>query len=196
MITYAGNRKDIDWELQSATFENILDARLRRHLESFLQTPVTLKLSSRKGKYGLRAVGHLASGKRLRAFWRQSTDSKKLKADGILSATYDDAIRSQLSVMEFEIQLPPHDKKSKELPSVIFSVPVEPGSMNSKAIIPRGAVNVRVLPKGRRISDDSPPQDVDLGKGHVHLPMRAGLVDAAWAKGRSVFRRGRINGVI
>mmetsp|Transcript_44108 Transcript_44108/g.106306 ORF Transcript_44108/g.106306 Transcript_44108/m.106306 type:complete len:98 (+) Transcript_44108:610-903(+) len=97
--------------------------------------------------------------------------------------------------MEFEVQLPPHDKKSKELPSVIFSVPVEPGSMNPKAIVPRGAVNVRVLPKGR-ISDDSRPQDVELGKGHVHLPMRAGLVDAAWAKGRSVFRKGRINGVI
>mmetsp|Transcript_44109 Transcript_44109/g.106308 ORF Transcript_44109/g.106308 Transcript_44109/m.106308 type:complete len:243 (+) Transcript_44109:115-843(+) len=187
--------KDIDWELQPATFENIPDARLRRHLESFLQTPLTLKLSTRKGKYGLRAVGHLASGKRLRAFWRQSAGPSKLNGDGFLSATYDDAIRSRLSVMEFEVQLPPHDKKSKELPSVIFSVPVEPGSMNPKAIVPRGAVNVRVLPKGR-ISDDSRPQDVELGKGHVHLPMRAGLVDAAWAKGRSVFRKGRINGVI
>lgn len=187
--------KDIDWELHPGSFENLRDARLRRHLESFLQTPVTLKLSTRKGKYGLRAVGHLQSGRRLRAFWRQSVVPSKQNTESFLSATYDDAIRSRLSVMEFEVQLPPQDKKSQALPSVIFSVPVEPGSMNAKAIIPRGAVNVRVLPKGR-ISDDSGPQHVELGKGHVHLPMRAGLVDASWARGRSIFRKGRINGVI
>jgi len=187
--------KDIDWELQPGTFANLPDAKLRRHLESFLQKPITLKLSTRKGKYGLRAVGHLPSGRRLRGFWRQSVGPLALNGDSFLSTAYDDAVRSRLSVMEFEVQLPPQDKKSQALPSVIFSVPVEPGSMNAKAIIPRGAVNVRVLPKGR-VSDDSSAQHVELGKGHVHLPMRAGLVDAAWARGRSVFRKGRINGII
>lgn len=186
--------KDVNWELQPVDFHRVENARLRRHLESFFNKPVTLKLSTRKGKYGLRAVGQLQSGKRLRAFWRQAGGSSQLKVNDFLSAKYDDAIRSRLSMIEFEVQLPPSEKKSKVLPSVIFSVPVEPGTMNPKAIVPRGAVNVRVLPEGHRSEDVYPV--LDVGKAHVSLPMRAGLVDVGWAKGRSVFRKGRVNGII
>lgn len=186
--------KEINWELQQVDFRAVEDPRLRRHLEGFFNKPLTLKLSTRKGKYGLRAVGQLHSGKRLRAFWRQAADSSQVKVNDFLLAKYDDAIRSRLSTIEFEVQLPPADKKSKALPSVIFSIPVEPGTMNAKAIIPRGAVNVRVLPEGHGAGDVDPI--LDAGNARVSLPMRAGLVDASWAKGRSIFRKGRINGVI
>jgi hypothetical protein len=186
--------KEKNWELQPVDFRNVRNMKLRRHLESFFNKPVTLKLSTRKGKYGLRAVGELQSGKRLRAFWRQAGMSSQLKVNDFLSAKYDDAIRTRLTMIEFELQLPPSDKKSKSLPSVIFSIPVEPGTMNAKAIVPRGAVNVRVLPEGRRSGEiDSTLQ---IGKAHVSLPMRAGLVDSSWARGRAIFRKGRITGTI
>lgn len=186
--------KDNDWEVQPVDFSAVKNAKLRHHLESFFKKPITLKLSTRKGKYGLRAVGQLQSGKRLRAFWRQAGVSSQLKVDDFLSANYDDAIRTRLSMIEFELQLPPSEKKSKSLPSVIFSVPVEPGSMNAKAIIPRGAVNVRVLPEGHQKDDANVP--LHVGKAHVCLPMRAGLVDSSWARGRSIFRKGRLNGSV
>lgn len=182
--------KEIDWELHLAEFSKIKDGKLRRHIESFLKEPVTLKLSTRKGKYGLRAMGQLPSGKRLRAFWRQTGGGALPKGD-FLSASYDDAVRTRLSMLEFEVQLPPLGKK-KGLPSVIYSVAVEPGTMNAKAIVPRGAGVVKVLPKGR--NDEK--EEISLGKSMVSLPMRAGIVDPGWAKGRAVFRNGRSTGSI
>ena len=182
--------KEIDWELHPADFSNIKDASLRRHVESFLKQPVTLKLSTRKGKYGLRAMGQLPSGKRLRAFWRQTGGGALEKGD-FLTASYDDAVRTRLSMLEFEVQLPRVSKKGG-LPSVIYSVAVEPGTMNAKAIVPRGAGKVKVLPSGR--TEDK--QEISLGRSLISLPMRAGIVDPGWAKGRPVFRRGRSTGSI
>lgn len=186
--------KDLDWELQPVDFKNVKDMQMRRHLESFFSEPVTMKLSARKGKYGLRAVGQLHSGKRLRAFWRQVGANPRVKTSDLLSTSYEEALRTRLSVVEFEVQLPPTNRKSKVLPSVVFSVPVEPGTMNAKAIIPRGSGTIRVLPRGRGMDETNPSQQV--GKGFVSLPMRAGLVDPGWAKGRSIFRRGRSTGAI
>jgi hypothetical protein len=186
--------KEIDWELQPVDFKNVRNAKMRRHLESFFNQPVKLKLSTRKGKYGLRAVAQLQSGKRLRAFWRQVGGAPRLKTSDFLAVSYEDAIRARLSVVEFEVQLPPPDKKSKTLPSVVFTVSVEPGTMNAKAIIPRGAGTVRVLPDGHSVGETAPT--LQAGKVYVSLPMRAGLVDPSWAKGRAVFRKGRPTGTV
>eukprot|EP00980_Cylindrotheca_fusiformis_P013523 scaffold3450_cov114-Cylindrotheca_fusiformis.AAC.28 len=186
--------KEINWELQNVDFRNVENVRLRHHLETIFNQPVTLKLSTRKGKYGLRAIGQLQSGKRLRAFWRQSAGTTQLKVNDFLSAKYDDAVQSRLSMIEFEVQLPPSSKKSKVLPSVVFSIPVEPGTMNAKAVVPRGGICVSVLPEGHGSGVAEPV--LKAGKAHVSLPMRAGLVDVGWAKGRSVFRKGRINGIV
>jgi hypothetical protein len=186
--------KEIDWELHPVDFNRVKDAGLRGHLESFFKQPVTLKLSTRKGKYGLRAVGQLQSGRRLRAFWRQAGRGSPLKTSDFLTVKYDDAVRTRLSMLEFEVQLPPVDKKSKKLPSVIFSVAVEPGTMNVKAIIPRGAGTVRVLPDGHGAKDSV--ESLHVGKAHVGLPMRAGLVDPSWSKGRAIFRKGRSTGTV
>ena len=149
-------------------------------------------LQQKQGKYGMRAVGIMDNGQKLRAFWRESPPglTKQLAASDFLEASYDDAARSRLSVVEFEIQLPPVDKKSKKLPSVVYSVAVENGSMNPKAIIPRGAGRIKVYPQGR----ESEP--IEAGTASVGLSMRSGLVDPSWAKGRMAFRRGRSTGVI
>lgn len=186
--------KEIEWEVQPVDFKKIKNAKMRRHLESFFNEPVKLKLSARKGKYGLRAVGQLQSGKRLRAFWRQKGGAPRLKTSDFLSVDYDDAVRTRLSVVEFEVQLPPADRKSKTLPSVIFTVAVEPGTMNAKAIIPRGTGTVRVLPDGHGMGEKA--STLEAGKAYVSLPMRAGLVDPSWARGRSVFRKGRFTGTV
>lgn len=185
--------KDIDWELHPADFNGIKDSALRQHVQSFFKKPLTLKLSTRKGKYGLRAMGKLSSGKKLRAFWRQSVGAGLQNGD-FLSVSYDDAVRTRLSTLEFEVQLPPLNKKSKKLPSVIYSIAVEPGTMNAKAIVPRGAGSVKILPRGH--TTQGKDETLFVGKAHVSLPMKAGLVDPGWAKGRAVFRRGRSSGMV
>jgi hypothetical protein len=185
--------KEIDWELHPADFSQIKDAGLRKHVESFFRQPMVMKLSPRKGKRGLRAMGQSHGGKRLRGFWRQ-TGGIALKSGDFLSASYDDAVRTRLSMLEFEVQLPPVNKKSKNLPSVIYSVAVEPGSMNAKSIVPRGAGVVRVLPNGN--GPQSKEESIHVGKAHVSLPMKAGIVDPGWAKGRAVFRKGRSTGML
>lgn len=185
--------KSIDWELHPTDFSGIKDASLRRHVESFFKQPVVMKLSPRKGKHGLRAMGQLPSGKRLRGFWRQ-VGGMPLKSSDFLTASYDDAVRTRLSILEFEVQLPPLNKKTKTLPSVIYSVAVEPGSMNAKSIVPRGAGIVRVLPHGH--SPSAKEESLHLGKAHVGLPMKAGIVDPGWARGRAVFRKGRSTGMV
>jgi hypothetical protein len=187
--------QEVNWELQPADFKTIKDGKLRRHLETYMSEPIKLKLSRRKGKHGLRAMGQLGSGKKLRAYWRQSGQNTQLKASDFLDVSYDEAVKSRLSMLEFELQLPPVDKKSKILPSVIYSVAFEPGTMNAKAIVPRGAGIVKVLPVGRDANGDTPTTFI-VGKGHVSLPMRAGIVDAGWARGRAIFRKGRPTGVV
>ena len=65
--------------------------------------------------------------------------------------------------------------------------------MNPKAMVPRGAGNVRVLPDGH---SDGEVRTLDAGKTHVSLPMKSGIVDPGWAKGRLVFRKGRSTGTV
>lgn len=183
--------KDKTWELQPVDFSCINDLKLRRHCQKFLSYPVQMKLSNRKGKFGLRAQGQLKSGKRLRGFWRQSTPGPK--GDDFLKLSYDEALKQRLTTIEFEVQLPPTDKKSRKLPSVIYSIVVEGGAMNPKAIVPRGAGNVRVLPEGH---NEGEVRTLNAGKAQVSLPMKSGIVDPGWAKGRLIFRKGRSTGTI
>ncbi|OEU18975.1 hypothetical protein FRACYDRAFT_237263 [Fragilariopsis cylindrus CCMP1102] len=184
--------KDKEWELQPVDFSCIKNLKLRRHCQKFLNRPVHMKLSARKGKYGLRAQGQSQSGKRLRGFWRQTTPSAK--GEDLLKIGYDEAVKQRLTSVEFEIQLPPVSKKSRKLPTVIYSIVVEPGSMNPKAIVPRGAGTVRILPDGHGDGEDV--NTLTIGKAFVTQPMRSGIVDPGWAKGRLVFRKGRPTGVV
>jgi len=184
--------QDKQWELQPADFSCIKNLKLRLHCQKFLNRPVQMKLSRRKGKYGLRAQGQLNGGKRLRGFWRESIS--RGGGEDFLKVSYDDAVKQRLTTVEFEVQLPPTDKKSKSLPSVIYSVAMEPGTMNPKSVVPRGAATVRVLPEGHREGEEV--STLNLGKAFVSLPMRSGIVDPGWAKGQRPSRAASVVGAL
>jgi len=186
--------QDLDWELEPPVIQErqLLDGKLKRHIDKYLNTPIKLKLLKNKGKYGLRAVGILPNGQKLRGFWRQGAGGQtQLKSSEFLVASYDDAVRSRLFLVEFEVQLPPLVKGKGGLPSVVYQVAVEPGSLNPKAYIPRGSGKIYVYPSGHEHS-----RSVDAGICNVGVSMRAGLVDPTWARGRPFFRKGRSPGLI
>ena len=185
--------QEVEWELQPVDFSSIKDGKLRNHLRGFFKDPIRLKLSKRKGKHGLLAMAQMGSGKRLRAYWRQAGGGSRIPSSELVNVDYDQAVKSRLSTLDFEIQVPPLGKKSKQVPSVIVSVPIEPGTMNGKAIVPRGAGSVQVLPIGH--VEGSTPK-LEVGRAHVGLPMKAGLVDPSWARGRAIFRKGRPTGMV
>jgi hypothetical protein len=187
--------QELTWEIQPIDFQNIKDGQLRRYLKSYLKDPVKLKLSRRKGKFGLRAIGQAGSDKKLRAYWRQAGGSSmKTMSSEYLKASYDDAIKSRLSMLEFEVQLPPRGKNSG-IVSLVYTCGFEPGTMNSKSIVPRGAASVQVLPEGRA-AEGRVVQIIQAGKAHIGIPARGGLVDPGWARGRSIFRFGRTTGTV
>jgi hypothetical protein len=184
--------QNVEWELEPPSLENIVDPKLRKHIQKYMKQPVQLKLLRKQGKYGLRAVGYLNNGKKLRAFWRQGASGiRTLKSAEFLEVPYDEAVRSRLFNVEFEVQLPPLNKGSKDLPSVVYQIPMEAGSMNPKAMVPRGAGKVVVYPAGHEKS-----LAFEAGRGYIGIAMRAGLVDPSWAKGRAFVRQGRSNGII
>jgi hypothetical protein len=184
--------QDLEWELEPPVIDSAnLDSATSRHIHKYLKSPIRLKLSKRKGQYGLRAIGVLENGQKLRGFWRQGASAQtRLKTTDFLDAPYDDAVRSRLFMVEFEMQLPPV-KGKKGLPSVVYQVAIEPGSMNPKAMIPRGSSKMLAYPDGH---DGS--QCVEAGKCNVGVAMKAGLVDPIWARGRQIFRKGRSPGLI
>ena len=88
--------------------------------------------------------------------------------------------------------------------------------MNPKAIIPRGTSKVFVYPYGRqpqqqqqkrgsKKDDDMVDNDLDrtlfqpqeIGSCRVAaVPMKAGVIDPSWSKGRPMFRIGRLPGLM
>lgn len=184
--------QDLEWELEPPSVEEDLDGPLQRHIRKYLNSPIQLKLSRKKGKFGLRAMGRMENGQRLRAFWRQGAAGQtRLKPSDFLEASYDEAVRSRLFMVEFEVQLPPLGK-DKKMPSVVYQVAVEPGSMNPKAMIPRGSGKLQVYPVGH----DAGAQCIEAGTCNVGITMKAGLVDPNWSRGRAIFRKGRSPGLM
>jgi len=57
--------------------------------------------------------------------------------------------------------------------------------------VPRGAGKLKVYPLGH-----DKGECIDAGKCNVALPMRGGIVDPSWARGRKVFRQGRSTGLV
>jgi hypothetical protein len=182
--------QDLDWELQPPTSLNLSSDRgLERHIKKYTQHPISLKLLKRQGKHGLRAIGTTDDGKKLRGFWRQATAPSRLKSSDFLEASYDDAVKSRLFLVEFEVQLP---RYKKHQPAVVYQVAVEGGGMNPKAMVPRGDGTIKVFP-AREEQGGTPEL---AGTGAVGLRMKAGLVDPGWARGRAILRKGKSAGFI
>ena len=192
--------QNLPWQLPALrNLVDVPDPALRSHLRKYLSRPVNLTLLRKPGKFGLRAVGQLSNGKKLRAFWRQSfPKTSQFMTSDVLKQSYEEAVRESLFTVEFELQLPPVSRRSKVLPSVVYTVSVERGNMNPKAIVPRGPGRVTIWPEGRSGSKGAlAGGTVDMGTCAVlGYEMRPGLVDSTWAKGRPIFRAGRKSGLV
>jgi hypothetical protein len=228
--------------------QHVPDPIVRRHIQQYMSynKPIDVRLLKKRGRYGLRAVGRTANGKTVRAFWRQTVlpppgpvgppvlptasstttspppppQQQQQRGIDFLKASYDDACRSRLFTVEFELQLPPVKASRKNkgkrmhrssnsnnaaiLPSIVYQVALEPGSMNPKAIVPRTASRVYIYPTGRQTtSTETPnpvskqPDRIEIGKAYVSATaIKPGIVDPSWAKGRPIFRKGRNSGLM
>mmetsp|Transcript_54240 Transcript_54240/g.131605 ORF Transcript_54240/g.131605 Transcript_54240/m.131605 type:complete len:239 (+) Transcript_54240:78-794(+) len=196
--------KDKLWEIHPADFSGLKDKDLKSHCEKFLSRPVIMKPSNRPGKYGFKASGTIVGrgkspGKKLKGcYWRQR-DGNDRRGSDLLKIPYDEAVRQTLPTIEFELQLPPLRKKGgtskPKRVTVVYSVAVEGGAMNPKSMVPRGSGSVKVLPDGHR--DGAEAETLTLpSKAYVGIPQGAGLIDRAWARGNTVFRRGRPTGPV
>jgi hypothetical protein len=184
---------DVKWELQPPKIEEEkLCSKVRAHINKYLNSPVQMQLLKKRGKFGLKAFGVMKDGKKLRAFWRPSM-ADRLKSTDLLEASYDEAVRSRLFVVEFEVQLPPM-KGTRQLPSVVYQIPLENGSMNPKSMVPRSSGTVKVFPEGRKEGDKD--SGLFVGNCNVSASMRNGIVDPGWAKGKIAFRKGRSKGFL
>jgi hypothetical protein len=221
--------QELKWELSPIEWKRLrpdlvapsdgdsrVDGATRAHIRKYLQNQgsVSLQLLKRRGRFGLRAVAVTQKGQKLRAFWREQpkpmgvASSRNTRATDFLTMSYDDALRSRLFNVEFEVQLPKIKKfaawikRSRNAPSVIYSVALEPGTMNPKIMIPRGVADVAVLAEGRQANDSGVVSKAArtsiVGTAVIgSTPLRPGLVDPTWARWRGgPFRKGRPTGLI
>jgi hypothetical protein len=217
--------QDVQWELQppckvdtaALCQKNKDNKKVAKQVQDYLKEPIRLRLLRRNGKYGLKAIGTTPSGKKIRAFWRQASPSvafgpsssspttttgrgTRLKAADFLEVSYDDAVRSRLFVVDFELQLPrtksssPNSKSTAAAPpSIVYQVPIEVGSMNPKAMVARGEAKVKVFPVREKGTDGD---SIQIGTAKVGLTMKPGLVDPNWARGKTILRCGRSTGFV
>lgn len=183
--------KELPWELQPLTRADLshLNPSLRRHLHKYLSQPIQVQLLKKRGKHGLRAVGQMPNGKKIRAYWRPAV--MQVTRSDLTQLSYDEAIRARLFTVELELQLPPVSRQTKSLPSVVYQLSVESGSVNPKALVPRGVSNVMVYAAGRGASECTKVGSAWVGT----ICQKPGLVDPGWAKGRPIFRCGQKAGL-
>lgn len=200
-----------------------LTKQMAKHIEKYTNKhPLTLTLSSKRGKYGLLAGAVLPNGTKLRGYWREATDKESTRTPQMSSSSsssmfqklkngelpYDDAVRSRLFTVEFELQLPPL-VRGGPLPSVLYQIPLEKGSLNPKAYTPRYDHGNRLvlLPQGRPDGSSvaTKPIQIDCGKLQHTLPIhchgttpKGGIIDPSWSKGKAIFynpKRTRSSGI-
>lgn len=187
--------KNQEWQLDPIDFSKVPNGKLKKHLQGLLNKPTRVKVTNLPLKKGLgyRAMGKTANGRKLRAAWRAGTRRNEIKNKDIVHEPYDEAVRRRqgASHVNIELMLPPV-KGCKDLPSLVYDVVVERGSVNPEAIITRNEGRVTLYPKGYKNKADK----VDVGHARASMPMKAGLVDPAWARGRTIFRKGRSVGEV
>lgn len=180
------------FQIDSFQTDKITNAALKSHIAKFLNRPVSFKLTKdlatkkqQRGGNTYRALVKTARGTKLRGFWKRGPDQETLKSRDMMELSYDDALRrrgSAGSQVDFEIQLPP---LKGYLPSIVYSVVLGTGASNREASIAKSMAIIKIHPKGMDAKGFS------LGKTTICHPMRAGIVDPAWCKGKTIFRQGR-----
>lgn len=191
MNTASGNVFQIDCIRH---LDKVRDKALRRHLTSFLQKPISFKLTNnqapKRGGNTYRAVVKTSAGEKLRGYWKRGPDQESLRPRDLLELSYDEALRRRGTVgthVDFEVQLPP---LKGFLPSVVYSVVLGTGNSNREASVVKSVGIVKIFPKGLE------GKGFNMGRTHVGVPMRSGLVDPSWAKGKKIFRKGRSIGQV
>lgn len=182
---------DKTWQLDAIDLSKIRDPKLRKHVKKFM--PVNISLRSKPGKLNAtyKAFANTKDGKKLRAIWKRADQKLSPRGDEILRVSYDEILRGRdtSTGVDFEIQLPPLKGKRK-LPALVYTIVVANGSLNPQAVTIRSKGNVKVLPNGLG------EEGYSIGKTWVGYPMRAGIVDPLWARGKTIFRRGRSVGSV
>jgi len=166
----------------------IKDATLRRHMKNFLSKPITMKFttSSSKTPTYFKAIVKTSKGERLRGYWRQNKESGTFDRSKLLEMSYEEALKRKGGTpVECEVQLPPI-KGHK--PFVVYSIVLGRGSSSATACAIKSIGSVALLPKGRE------GKNYPLGKSLITFPLKGGIVDSGWAKGRTIFRSGRTMG--
>jgi hypothetical protein len=182
------------FQIDSFQTEKITNAALQNHITKFLKRPVSFKLTKelapKRGGNTYRAFVKTAQGTKLRGFWRRGPDQETLKSRDMMELSYDEALRrrgSAGSQVDFEIQLPP---LKGYLPSVVYSVVLGTGASNRESSVAKSVALIKIHPKGMDAKGFS------LGKTTICQPMRAGIVDPSWCKGKTIFRQGRSVGQV
>mmetsp|Transcript_3708 Transcript_3708/g.5449 ORF Transcript_3708/g.5449 Transcript_3708/m.5449 type:complete len:246 (+) Transcript_3708:71-808(+) len=186
-----------DWQIDSFDLSSIEDTKLRTHISKILKDkPVLFRPQSQSVKAGgFRAVALTGEGKKLRGLWSGGTigDDPTVSGDAYTEVDYDTAVRcrGEAHLASFSLLLPPAEGR-KERATLEYTVPMGMGNLNPEAVIVRGPAQVKLYPDGNRITG----KGIKVGTAKIGFPMRPGLVDPAWAKGRQFFRRGRSVGQV
>jgi hypothetical protein len=191
--------KNQEWELGGVRqqLNVITDKDLRKHVQQFIAKPALIKGTGvavrTASNVGYKAVAKTAQNKKLRAVWKQGTVTNRVTSRDLLSVSYDDAIRRRTGAthVQWELILPPVPG-SRTLPSVVYTVPIQLGSVNPEAVVVSSEGSVVLYPNGSKDKANK----IELGTVSVTMAMKAGLVDPSWARGRTIFRKGRSVGFV
>ena len=176
--------------------DKITNAPLKNHILKYLQKPVSFKLTqdqaTKRGGNTYRALVKTSGGTKLRGFWRRGPDMETLKSRDMMEVSYDEALRRRGnagSQVDFEVLLPP---VKGFCPSVVYSVVLGTGASSREASVAKCIALVKIYPKGM----DNNAKGFSLGKATICHPMKAGIIDGAWAKGKNILRQGRSVGQV
>ena len=190
--------KNQEWQLeppnQHVVSNTIRDKMLRAHVQKFVSKPLRIKGTGvglrTATNVGYKAVAKTHEGKKMRAVWKRGTvlGERRITSRDMLKVSYDDAVRQRTGAthVSWELILPPVPG-TKDLPSLVYTVPIQMGSVNPEAVVATSEGTVTLYPKGSKDKTNR----IELGTARALMPMRAGLVDPSWARGRTIFRKGR-----
>jgi len=175
--------------------EKVREAKLRRHLKKYLgEKPISFRLLNKKAKKSegtaFRAIVKTVEGDKLRGSWQKVDNKGYLGNEDLLTLSYDEALRrrgTSGTAVNFEVQLPPI---GGHCPSVVYSLVLGTGSSLREATVCKSPSVVKIHPKGLE------GKGFKVGSTFVSSPLKAGVVDASWAKGRTIFRSGHSIGKV
>jgi len=149
--------------------------------------------------------------KALRAVWSSTSPAAvQESSQDLVTKSYEECSMGFRNLLELEVILPKTRHVSAS-PIILYTFPMEAGSMNKASRLAMTRGQVQVFPRGRthpsstssftsdpeQVSDDlihNKVFHVGLASLHIHSP--PSLIDWTWAKGKILFWRGRSVGQV